>query len=453
MLNITEKKSSEQHEFERRFGTLNTLNSPSQARKVARVLMVLLALFIIIMFLPWQQNIRARGEITALTPQDRPQKIQCPIDGTIAQWNVQEGQHVDSGQVLLTIAEVKDKYIDPDMILRLEEGIQAKGEAIIAKQDKVEAKKRQLEALEAGLLIKLKQFDNKIEQSILKIEGDSIAWEASKVDLKNADRQYKANQELHEKGLISLTKLETVRSKYQQSVAKEVSARTKLEMARNEYQNAVLGKNAARNEVLDKIAKTDSELSTTLSDIADSDAALAKARNELSSMEIRAGMRVIRAPQKGVVVQALNSGIGENVKSGQALLTLVPDEPHLAAAIYIKTMDVPLIEEGRHVRLRFDGWPSIQFSGWPSVSVGTFGGQVQVVDFMNQPDGTFRVLITQDSKEKDEPWPAELRMGTGVFGWVMLEEVPIWYELWRQINGFPPSLKDYKGGSDQGKKK
>ncbi|OHX64059.1 HlyD family secretion protein [Flammeovirga pacifica] len=448
MLNITPHNSDDKKQYDKRFGTLNTLNTPSEAKKVARVLIIIMVLFCVVLFLPWQQNIRARGEITALTPKDRPQKIQCPIDGTIAKWNVQEGQHVDSGQVLLTISEIKDKYIDPDMILRLEEGILAKGKAISAKEDKVSAKQRQLEALKAGLKIKLKQFDNKIEQSILKIEGDSIAWEASKVDLKNADRQFKANQELYNKGLISLTKLETFKSKYQQNVSKEVSSRTKLEMARNEYQNAILGKNAARNEVLDKIAKTDSELSTTLSDIADSDAALAKARNELSSMEIRAGMRVIRAPQKGIVVQALNSGIGENVKSGEALLTLVPDQPHLAAAIFVKTMDVPLIEEGRHVRLRFDGWPSIQFSGWPSVSVGTFGGKVEVVDFMNQSDGTFRVLITQDPKEKDEDWPEELRMGTGVFGWVMLEEVPIWYELWRQINGFPPSLKDYKGGKD-----
>ncbi|MBB3697286.1 HlyD family efflux transporter periplasmic adaptor subunit [Flammeovirga yaeyamensis] len=452
MLNITPHNSNDKDQYDKRFGTLNTLNTPSEAKKVARILIIIMVLFCVVLFLPWQQNIRARGEITALTPKDRPQKIQSPIDGTIAQWNVQEGQHVDSGQVLLTIAEVKDKYIDPDMILRLEEGIRAKGNAISAKEDKVLAKQRQLEALKAGLVIKLQQFDNKIEQSILKIEGDSIAWEASKVDLKNASRQYKANEELHNKGLISLTKLETFRSKYQQSVSKEVSARTKLEMARNEYQNAVLGKNAARNEALDKIAKTDSELSTTLSDIADSDAALAKARNELSSMEIRAGMRVIRAPQKGVVVQALNSGLGENIKSGQALLTLVPDKPQLAAAIYVKTMDVPLIEEGRHVRLRFDGWPSIQFSGWPSVSVGTFGGRVEVVDFMNQADGTFRVLIIQDKKEKDDDWPPELRMGTGVFGWVMLEEVPIWYELWRQINGFPPSLNDYKGSKKDAKK-
>ena len=33
-------------------------------------------------------------------------------------------------------------------------------------------------------------------------------------------------------------------------------------------------------------------------------------------------------------------------------------------------------------------------------------------------------------------------MGSGVYGWALLDDVPVWYELWRQINGFPP---DYVG--------
>jgi hypothetical protein len=29
-------------------------------------------------------------------------------------------------------------------------------------------------------------------------------------------------------------------------------------------------------------------------------------------------------------------------------------------------------------------------------------------------------------------------MGTGAQGIALLKDVPIWYELWRNINGFPP---------------
>jgi hypothetical protein len=31
-------------------------------------------------------------------------------------------------------------------------------------------------------------------------------------------------------------------------------------------------------------------------------------------------------------------------------------------------------------------------------------------------------------------------MGSGTKGWVMLNNVPVWFEIWRQFNGFPASL-------------
>jgi hypothetical protein len=92
------------------------------------------------------------------------------------------------------------------------------------------------------------------------------------------------------------------------------------------------------------------------------------------------------------------------------------------------------------VRLEFDGWPAVQFSGWPTVAVGTFGGQVAVVDAVSSDNGKYRLLVRPD--KADQPWPKQLRQGSGVYGWVMLDDVPIWYELWRQLNGFPPSLKE-----------
>ena len=34
----------------------------------------------------------------------------------------------------------------------------------------------------------------------------------------------------------------------------------------------------------------------------------------------------------------------------------------------------------RRVRLEFDGFPAVQVAGWPSVAVGTFGGEITVID-------------------------------------------------------------------------
>jgi hypothetical protein len=46
------------------------------------------------------------------------------------------------------------------------------------------------------------------------------------------------------------------------------------------------------------------------------------------------------------------------------------------------------------------------------------------------------VLVKEDAADK--PWPRELKMGVGAQGIALLKDVPVWYELWRNINGFPP---------------
>ena len=74
----------------------------------------------------------------------------------------------------------------------------------------------------------------------------------------------------------------------------------------------------------------------------------------------------------------------ELLKAGDPLLVFVPDTDARAVELWVDGNDVPLLREGRHVRVQFEGWPALQFSGWPSVAVGTFGGHVAVVDAMRQ---------------------------------------------------------------------
>nr|GFD27500.1 hypothetical protein [Tanacetum cinerariifolium] len=79
-------------------------------------------------------------------------------------------------------------------------------------------------------------------------------------------------------------------------------------------------------------------------------------------------------------------------QEGESIATLQPEAPLLAAELYVRAMDVPLIQRGRTVRLQFEGFPAIQFSGWPSAAVGTFGGMVTVIDVVNSPGGKYRLL-------------------------------------------------------------
>lgn len=149
--------------------------------------------------------------------------------------------------------------------------------------------------------------------------------------------------------------------------------------------------------------------------------------------------QLVTAPQDGSVLRILHGSGSIIVKEGDTLAVFVPDALELAVEIYINGNDLPLIYPGRHVRLQFEGWPAVQFSGWPSRAVGTFGGTVTSVQASPSANGKFRV-IAQPSEGEEWPSSTYLRQGTRVYGWILLNEVKLGYELWRQFNGFPLSL-------------
>jgi hypothetical protein len=132
------------------------------------------------------------------------------------------------------------------------------------------------------------------------------------------------------------------------------------------------------------------------------------------------------------------------VKAGDGLLVIVPDTEDRAVELWIAGNDMPLLSDGRPVRLQFEGWPAVQFTGWPSVAVGTFGGHVALIDSTDDGSGRFRILVRPDT---NEPWPTGLylRQGVRVNGWVLLDSVKLGYELWRRFNGFPPTVKPQGG--------
>ncbi|ELR73552.1 RND efflux membrane fusion protein [Fulvivirga imtechensis AK7] len=420
------------------FYTLKTLKTPSAGKTLARWLIGFFLLFIVCLFLPWQQNIQGKGKVTALTPENRPQAVESAIAGRISNWKVVEGQYVSKGDTILQLSEIKEKYFDPQMLERLGEQITSKEKALTSKIAKAQALQDQIKALQKAMNIKLNQAQNKYVQARLKLTSDSVDYEAERVRYANFRNQYERNKTLYEAGNIALTKLQDLESKFQESKMKVVSAENKFLQSKTELVTARIDINAVEADYYDKINKAESELNATLSDTYNTEGELFKLRNEYTNMEIRNEQYVLRAPQDGYVVQAMKAGIGETIKEGEPVVSILPQSLDKAVALFIKPMDMPLIARGNKVRVEFDGWPALQFSGWPNVSVGSFGGIVQVVDRVNSVEGLFRILVTPDPD--DEPWPERLALGSGAKGWVMLEDVPLWYEIWRQLNGFPPSL-------------
>ncbi|MBS1780393.1 MAG: HlyD family efflux transporter periplasmic adaptor subunit [Bacteroidetes bacterium] len=397
----------------------------------------LLISMLLILILPWTQNIRSRGYVTTLKQEQRPQELNSVIAGRIVKWYVKEGDHVNPGDTIVQLAEIKDNYLDPELLQRTQEQITAKASGIDFYNTKVAATDAQLNALEQAMNLKLKQLS-------MKIISDSMEAVAAANDLKIADAQYKRQQVMRDSGLASLVQLEQRNQYYQSALAKKTSADIKFMNTRTElYQ--------VRQEYAEKMFKAQGEKAAAQSEIAAGQAELAKLTNQYANYKIRNGLYFLIAPQSGQVVKASKSGINEILKEGEKIAEIVPDKIDYAVELYVRPVDLPLLSQGQQVRFMFDGFPAIVFSGWPEASYGTFSGKIVAVENSVSSNGKFRVLVGEDTAVKK--WPRTLKMGTGAQGIALLKNVPIGYELWRNINGFPPEYYKANPNENESSKK
>ncbi len=405
---------------------------------------------VIILFLPWTQNITGRGNVTTLTPDQRPQTIQSPIPGRIENWFVREGDFVAKGDTIMQISEIKSEYFDPNLVERTGEQRDAKQQSVGSYGEKVKALERQIGALSNERGLKLEQSRNKLLQSKLKVQSDSIDFVVSKTNKQIAQRQFDRTVTLQEEGFKATRDVEDKRLKLQETEAKLISQENKLLASKNEVLNAQVEISRVSASYADKISKAESDKFTAQSSQFDTEAQVSKLDNQYSNYQMRNDLRFIKAPYNGFINKAIRGGVGQTFKEGEALIGMMPAKVDLAVETFVAPIDLPLLHIGEKVRVQFDGWPAIVFSGWPNISYGTYGAKVVAIENFISDNGRFRVLLAPD--EEDHKWPKEIRAGSGAFTMALLEDVPIWFELWRQLNGFPPNYYQPEGATKAKKK-
>jgi multidrug resistance efflux pump len=259
--------------------------------------------------------------------------------------------------------------------------------------------------------------------------------------------QYERQVKMYDEGLVSQTQLQQRNIAYQNALAKKSIVDNKILQTQQEFFNVQIEQNSVEQEYTEKINKANGDKFQNLSMIANAEAEVAKLENQLSNYTIRNGRYVVVAPQSGQIIQANKAGLGEIVKESETITVIVPSSQNYAVQLFVKAIDLPLINIGQQVRFTFDGFPAIVFSGWPKNSYGTFSGNVVAIESSIDETGKYKILVAQDSTFKK--WPDQLRLGTGAKAIMLLKDVPIWYELWRNINGFPPEF--YKTESKEKK--
>jgi membrane fusion protein, adhesin transport system len=396
-----------------------------------------LLIFIGILLLPWTQNIESEGKVISLSPNERPQSVQSIIAGRIEKWFVQEGDSVIAGDTLLFISEIKDEYFDPQLLANTESQLVSKENAVNSYMEKVQALDHQIDALITAKEIKRQQTKTKIDQARLKVKTDSVEYLTVEKNAKIIEEQLNRYQSLLEQNVISRTEWETRQMAYQNAQAKKNDQYNKLNIARAEWENAVREYRGIEAEYRDKIAKAESDKHSTFSAMYDTEAQVTKLQNQYNNYDKRSGLYYIIAPQNGFVSKVTKSGIGETIKEGEEVVRISPQNFKTAVELWISPVNNPLVHEGENVRIIFDGWPAFVVSGWSQMSSGLFDGVITSVDPAIQENGKFRIWVTP---MEGHQWPGQLRMGGGAKGILLLNDVPLVYELWRILNGFSPDF-------------
>ena len=178
-------------------------------------------LAIIVLFLPWTQNIKVMGNVTTLYQEQRPQQLNSPIPGKIIKWYVKNGDYVKKGDTILQLSEVKDDYFDPLLVKRTEQQVEAKKGVRDYYEAKVGATNSQLQALSTAKDLKLNQIDIKISQLKNKLAGEEAELAAAKNELKLSEDQYARQKKMYDEGLVSLTQFQQRSISYQNAIAKK----------------------------------------------------------------------------------------------------------------------------------------------------------------------------------------------------------------------------------------
>lgn len=443
---------TQQHtsEFSKHSYSQLVVKSTHSVRLLAMIFLGLLGLLTLMLtVVPWVQTVTGKGKVTALTPAQRPQYVEAQISGRLVRWVVQEGASVKAGDTIAILQDIDSKFLDLELLDNQEKQLAAlysRRESIL---EQISSLRKQVTAEEKARESGVNGAKEKLEQSVQRRIAAEERLKQAKLDWEIARQRFKDRSELHDKGLLSQRQFENARLELQRGEVTYNSIAADVESARRGESEAMAMISNKESEGTSKVLKVMADESKALETISSIDNSLYKSRSELNSAAMRRDAAIIRAPVDGNVVRLFTLGAGETVKQGDKLAVIAPRATSLAVEMLINGTDAPLVHIGQKVRLEFDGFPALQVAGWPSVAVGTFGGEITVVDALESDDGKgqFRVVIKPDTTSDQWPLAKNLRLGTKCAGWMQLNTVSLGYELWRQINSFPLSVDPPSGGN------
>lgn len=416
---------------------------PERLKFSSRLAIKLVLLFILIIaFVPWTQTITVTGQLSAYTPYERPQDIETQITGRIRKWHIFEGVRVKQGDLILELDDYDPNFMSPDLLSWLEQRKKALTEtrqAALGRAEQLDKRIKEMQNLVKAAVpsaqARVVESENKVREAYQKVEAAKIAVATAEL---NVDR----HKQLAEQGLVSQRELEVTIQAAIATKADLTGAQANLKAAEQAMKALSFGRDQVSAEVLQRLLDAEAARDASIAEAAKATDQLADISLRMSNAEQRRIASRILAPIDGTVVKMAETGAGETVRPGDKLVRISPTSADKAVEMRADGIDAPLLNVGRKVKILFYGIPAIPLPAWPELMAGTYVGVIKVVDQVDDGKGNFRFWVVPDPEEK--PWPPQehVRQGTKVMGWVILNRVPLWYELWRRFNLFPPDYQE-----------
>lgn len=423
----------------------NLVNVPSRLRGWAWLaITIFIIFFATLLFVPWTQTVTVQGKLSAYSAIERPQEVHAQINGSLQRWFIHEGDSIKKGDLVLKLGDVNPKFMAPDLLKRLDQSRDALKQKRLAALNHVSILDKSIEEMTS-----LAQATSSSAGSrVLEAEKKTLSTEQKRISAKigkeTALLNLQRSKALESEGLISKRELELAIQTATQSYANLKGAEAEL----SETQEAWVALGHKRNKIDAELVQ---KLLNTKSKRAAANGEAAKVSKELADLALTRSNALQRqiasniiAPVDGTVVRLTPIGLGEIVHPGDLLLTIVPKESSPAIEMWANAIDAPLLKPDRPVRILFQGVPAIPLAAWPELMAGTYDGRIQVVDQSASANGQFRFWVAPETHRRKWPPQLHVRQGTKVKGWVILNRVPLWYEMWRRFNLFPP---DYNAGN------
>lgn len=407
-----------------------------------RAIKLCLAFFCIVAFVPWTQTITTTGQLSAYTPAERPQEVEAQILGRIKKWHVFEGGRVKQGELILELEDVDPSFMAPELLNLLQQqkvALEQNRKAALERAEQLTSRIKEMNNLVKAAVpsaeARVREAANKVLAAVQRVT-------AAKITVDTAELNVNRHRELAERGLVSQRELELSIQAAIGSKAELQEAEAQLNEAKQGQVALSYGRDQISAEVMQRLMDAEAQRAGALADAASAADQLANVELRLSNANMRRIYSRVIAPIDGTIVRMAQVGAGETVRPGDKLARISPTSIDKAVELWADGIDAPLLNVGRRVKVLFYGIPAIPLPAWPSLMAGTYGGMIKVIDQVDDGKGNFRFWVVPDPE--DRPWPeqAHVRQGTKAMGWVILNRVPLWYELWRRFNLFPPDYQE-----------